>query len=128
MNACTIIARNYLAYARVLAESFLEHHPASSMTALIVDADDGLSGTDGRFRAMAPSEIGIERDEFLRMAAVYDVLELSTAVKPWFLRRLLRYSDLVVYFVTDIEFFAHLDDLVYLAREHGIVLTQHRTI
>jgi len=27
MNACTIIAKNYVAQARVLARSYLEHHP-----------------------------------------------------------------------------------------------------
>ena len=31
VNACTIIARNYLAQARVLARSFLEHHPGRAL-------------------------------------------------------------------------------------------------
>jgi hypothetical protein len=39
MHACTIVARNYLAFARVLAESFLAIHPDSSFTTLVVDAE-----------------------------------------------------------------------------------------
>src|SRR5205823_6219498 len=40
VNVCTIIAKNYLAYARVLAKSLREHHPASRLWTLIVDDFD----------------------------------------------------------------------------------------
>ena len=37
ITACTIIAGNYLAHARVLAESFFTHHPDGSFTVLVVE-------------------------------------------------------------------------------------------
>ena len=37
MNACTIIAKNYAAFARVLAASFLEHHPDGRFWMLVID-------------------------------------------------------------------------------------------
>jgi hypothetical protein len=90
VHACTIIARNYLAQARVLAESFLEHHPDDSFSVLIIDdARSPLSGGHDPFETLRPADIGLERSEVHRMAALYDVLELSTAVKPWLLRYLL---------------------------------------
>jgi hypothetical protein len=42
MNAtiCTIIAKNYLAQARCLAESFYEQHPDGRMFVLLIDQPD----------------------------------------------------------------------------------------
>jgi hypothetical protein len=37
LTACTIIARNYLPYARVLADSFAAHHPGSTFIVLIIE-------------------------------------------------------------------------------------------
>jgi hypothetical protein len=34
--ACTICACNYLAYARVLAESFYAHHPDGTFVVLLI--------------------------------------------------------------------------------------------
>ena len=50
--------------------------------------DDDEFG-DEPFEVISPFDIGIERDEFLRMATMYDVTELATAIKPWALRTLL---------------------------------------
>ena len=127
MNACTIVARNYLAHARVLAESFLEHHPDGSFVTLVLDAEpEELEGET--FEVLSPYEIGIERSELHRMAMIYDVMEFATAVKPWLLRTLLdRGLTNVTYFDPDIQVFAPLDDVAELAREHSIVLIPHVT-
>ena len=128
MKACTIIARNYLAHARVLAESFLSHHPDSSFTVLVIDAPTSASGEGEPFETLLPTQIGLDGEEFRRMTMIYDVLELATAVKPWLLGRLLADGgDVVAYFDPDIEVYAPLDEIERLAREHGIVLTPHIT-
>ncbi len=128
MKACTIIARNYLAHARVLAESFLSHHPDSSFTVLVIDAPTSASGEGEPFETLLPTHIGLDDEEFRRMTMIYDVLELATAVKPWLLRQLLADGgDVVAYFDPDIEVFAPLDEIEELAGEHGIVLTPHIT-
>src|SRR4029078_926725 len=85
--ACTIVANNYLAYARVLAESFLAQHPDGAFHVLIVDRRIlGQSCEDEPFTCWFAEELGIPG--FLHLAFRYSILELSTAVKPWFLRHL----------------------------------------
>jgi glycosyltransferase involved in cell wall biosynthesis len=129
MTACTIIARNYLAQARVLAKSFRDHHPDGSFTVLIVDGTSEMADAgNGLFDVLRLDEIGLDPAEVRRMAMIYNVMELSTAVKPWLLRHLLRSSPQVVYFDPDIEIFAPLDDVAELARKHSIVLTPHLTV
>ena len=129
LRVCTIIAKNYWASARVLARSIHDHHADARVTVLVLDADDALkaeAATTERFDVLAPDDIGLEPGELRRMAAIYDVLELSTALKPWLLQTLLRRDDApVIYLDPDIEVFAPLDEIDRLAAEHGIVLTPH---
>ena len=129
VNACTIIARNYLAHARVLAESFRTHHPDGRFTVLIVDDESRTFEDAGeRFAVCRLSDIGIDRAEIGRLAAIYDVTELATAVKPLFLRHLLAQdADHVLYLDPDIRVYAPLDTAAQLAREHSLVLTPHLT-
>jgi glycosyltransferase involved in cell wall biosynthesis/SAM-dependent methyltransferase len=125
MHACTIIARNYLPYARVLAESFAEHHPDARFTTLILDSAEDL---DEPFEILTPYEIGIEPDELHRMAMIYDLTEFATAVKPWLLQTLLdKGADAAAYFDPDIAIYQPLDDVGVLAQRHSIVLTPHTT-
>lgn len=131
MNACTIVARNYLAYARVLAASYARHHRGERISVLVIDGDvrDGVKnpGSDAEpFETILPSQLPLSDDEYRRMASIYDVMELSTAMKPAFLRFLLdRGAQAAMYLDPDIEVFAALDDLYRLAIEHAIVLTPH---
>jgi hypothetical protein len=127
MNACTIIARNYLAQARVLARSFFEHHPDGSFSVLVIDAETPpLLRAEDRFRVLVPLQIGFDEAEFHRLATIYDVMELATAVKPQLLKFLLADgAPAVTYFDPDIEIFQTLEDIDDLARKHSIVLTPH---
>jgi glycosyltransferase involved in cell wall biosynthesis len=127
VNACTIIARNYLPQARVLAESFREHHPDGTFTVLVIDDTGAEDRSSEPFVVLSPYEIKIDRAEVNRMAFIYDIKEFATALKPWLLEHLLSTSDHAVYFDPDIEVFAPLDDIAELARSHGIVLTPHTT-
>ena len=81
MDICTIIAKNYAPFARVLARSFREHHPDGRCFTLVIDDVEGfIDPSDEPFELVTPAELEI--DDFDRMAALYSVLELSTAVKP----------------------------------------------
>ncbi len=126
VTACTIIARNYLAHARVLADSFFAYHPDGSFTVLLID--DETTTFDGRresFSCVRLSDIGLEPAEIGRLAAIYDVTELATAVKPVLLRHLLSTRTDVIYLDPDIKIYGSLEGASRLAREHGIVLTPH---
>jgi hypothetical protein len=63
------------------------------------------------------------------MAAIYDVVELATAVKPTLLRHLLAEGgEPVAYLDPDIIVFRPLDEIERLAREDDIVLTPHTSV
>lgn len=123
---CTIVARNYLATATLLARTFRHHHPDIPVTVLIVDGDE-LDGAVGHpFEVVLPSDLGLDPDQLGQMATYYDVTELSTALKPTLIEALLdRGAGSVMYLDPDIEVFAPLDDLFEAAADHDIVLTPH---
>jgi glycosyltransferase involved in cell wall biosynthesis/SAM-dependent methyltransferase len=127
MNACTIVARNYMAQARVLAETFLQHHQSGRFITLVIDAREPLDDTAEAFEVVGPADIGVEESEFRRMAMIYDVMGLATAVKPWLLKRLLESEDTITYLDPDIQVFASLEAVPKLARKHSIVLTPRAT-
>lgn len=128
MEVCTIIAKNYLSHARVLARSLAEHAPGSRLWTLIID--DYTSYIDPAhepFEVLSPSDIGC--DAFTYMALRYTVLELSTAVKPWLLRHLMELTGQpVTYLDPDIKVYGPLDELDELARRHGVALIPHNNV
>ena len=129
LSACTIVARNYLTHACVLAQSFLAHHRGGDFTLLLID-DEGraLDDRPEGFSCRRLSEIGLSRKEIAQLAAIYDVTELATSVKPAFLRHLMSQGrDHILYLDPDIKIYDSLDDAAQLARQHGVVLTPHMT-
>ncbi|MGZ4303484.1 MAG: glycosyltransferase family 4 protein [Solirubrobacteraceae bacterium] len=128
MNVCTIIAKNYLAYARVLARSFARHHPDGRFWTLIIDDFAGrIDPTMEPFEVLTPAEI--ECEPFLEMAMRYSVLELSTAVKPWLLRHIMSETGApVTYLDPDIRIYESLNLLDELAASHGVVLIPHNNV
>ncbi len=129
MHGCTIVARNYMAQADVLAQSFTRHHPDCHFSILIVDElQKEQSPNDAAVELLGLSNIGMDPDDVIKMPMMYNVTELSTAVKPWLLRHLLdREGKAVVYFDPDIEIFMPLYEVGDLANKHSIVLTPHVT-
>lgn len=124
MNVCTVITASHTARARVLARSLREHHPGSTLTALVADdTDDRLDPAGEPFEIVTPEAIGCE--PFDAMAERYTVLELATALKPWLLEAMLRRDDHAVYLDADVEVAGDLTEVAELAAEHGIVLTPH---
>jgi glycosyltransferase involved in cell wall biosynthesis/SAM-dependent methyltransferase len=128
VNICTIIARNYVAHARVLAQSFNEIHPDGTCSVLVIDDPTGfIDPAEEQFELITIDEIGLP--DAAAMAAIYDVMELSTAVKPWLLRHLLERPgvDSVIYLDPDIQIFASLEEVAERAQRHDVVLTPHFT-
>jgi glycosyltransferase involved in cell wall biosynthesis len=125
----TVIARNYLPQARVLARTFRRHHPDGRVVVLVLDAPgDGLRD-DEPFDILAPADLfpPSEHRELRRMMAIYDVMELATALKPFLLRHLLAAgAPSATYLDPDIAVYGQLGDIAAAAEQHGIVLTPHR--
>lgn len=125
MRICTIVAPNYLPQARVLARSYAEHNHGEPCSVLLIgDPERTVDGAGEPFEVIRPEELGFER--FEGMAAMYNVTELATAVKPLFLRYLLeRERAPLAYFDPDIRFFDDIDEIARLTESEGIVLTPH---
>lgn len=123
--ACTIISRNYLAYAKVLAKSYFKHIPNGRFYVLVVDELPENEVLDVAMEVVKPSDLGL--DHFYEMSFKYNVTELSTAVKPSFLRHLIdaRGEDRVIYFDPDILILNDLRALIYIMGGTDILLTPH---
>jgi hypothetical protein len=123
--ACTIIARNYLAQARILARSFASHHDGTRLKVLLLDDLNNEVGDGEPFDVVRPSDV-LPPEEFSRMATMYSVVELATAVKPFLLSWMLAHgAGAVAYFDPDIRIFTALPDVFAAAEEHGVALTPH---
>ena len=127
VHACTIIARNYLPLARVLGASFREHHPDGTLTVLVFDDLSGeVDGASEPFDVVHIDDLGDDVPEIYRLAAMYEVTEFATALKPWLLEMLLRKgAPSVLYIDPDIQIFDSLQEIADLAATHDMVLTPH---
>lgn len=86
----TIAARNYLAQAFTLFESLARVHPGCPRYLCLVDDDASIDNAGAvRFQTITIDELGL--DDFEAFTFRYDLLELSTAVKPWMFRWLVRH-------------------------------------
>lgn len=124
--AATIIAENYLAYAQVLEQSFLGANPDADFVTLVVDhrAEDGP--VEGLQRVLGPDDLGLPAEELEPMLAMYSVMELSTALKPALLRRILDDGhDVAAYLDPDIMVVGDLTDVFDAAAADAIALTPH---
>ena len=132
LNACTIIACNYLPFATVLAESFLAHHPDGRFTVLLVD-DERREFTSGP--AAMTAHVAEARRHRARPGRDPRAWPASTT-SPSSPRRSSRCSSAtcsttaateVIYLDPDIRIFDSLKPVADLAASHGIVLTPHTT-
>lgn len=123
---CTIIAKNYVASARALAQSFLKQHPTHKVFVLIVDDFEGYINPENEaFETLRLPDLQIpEREGFCFQ---YDIKELCTAVKAFLLDYLTRQKGVerLVYLDPDILVTGSLDHLFAQLRIHDIVLTPH---
>jgi len=125
---CTIIAKNYLANARTLMSSVREHHPEIARSVLLVDSVDRFFDPDTEdFHIDLSSALPIPHNRLFHFK--YSVLELSTAVKPYYLDLLFeeRGFDVVLYCDPDIVLYDRLAPVLDALQRSIVVLTPHLT-
>jgi glycosyltransferase involved in cell wall biosynthesis len=129
--AATIVARNYLAHARVLAATFLAQHPKAQFAVLIIDGDDEDRHPCEAFKVVLPADLDLPPGDWEQMAGVYSVLELATAIKPAWLRHLLDAGagqgepKAVLYLDPDIVIYGPFPEVFSVAERSGVALTPH---
>lgn len=125
---CTIVSKNYLSYARTLIDSFALHNKGVDMHVLLVDRVDGyFDPYKENFILTTLEQLEIQDEP--SFCFKYNVTELNTAVKPFFLDYLFKNCgyDKVIYFDPDILIMNNLDELFSLLDSHSAVLTPHIT-
>lgn len=123
---CTIIARNYLGYARVLAESTTRHNPSVRFVTLVIDAEAEESFGCDIGEVFRLGDLDMAPETLESMLVMYTVVELATALKPFLLAALLAQGHSVVtYLDPDVEVYADLDDVFAAARRSAVALTPH---
>lgn len=121
--ACTIVSKNYFAYALTLRESYLQHHVGCDFHILIVDAKDSAFVIPSGVDVTWVEDLGIS--EFKSYAMRYDILELNTNVKPTFLLHLLKRYAKVAYIDPDIRIYRELDVIYGALDSCSVVITPH---
>ena len=126
--ACTIISKNYISYARTLANSFLAHHPGCPFLVLLVDRIDGHFETQSETFHLTGID-ALDIPDLSRFCFQYTILELNTAVKPYFLSHLLDTYGFkkLIYLDPDIIVTENLSQISRLLDQHSIILTPHLT-
>jgi hypothetical protein len=123
---CTIIAKNYAAFARTLAQSFLSQHRDGKVYVLIVDDFDGhIVPADECFEIVKLADLKIPNlPEF---CFKYNLKELCTATKASLLEYLIREKsiDRLIYLDPDILVTGPLDEIYEKLNTHDIILTPH---
>lgn len=125
-NICTVVAKNYTSFARTLCESFLSVQPAGRCHVLFVDRTEGyIDPLKENFSVYHLDEIGIP--VLKELCFKYNVTELATAVKPFFLQFLLSKPEIrkILYLDPDILVLDSLGELFDLLETSDIVLTPH---
>lgn len=130
LNIVTIIAKNYLAQARVLTASFKKYNPDGKVFVFVVD-DIGsyFDPKDEDFIYISCDELQSDIRNFEGFRFQYTILELCTALKPYALRYLFKKFNLknIAYFDPDILITASLKPLIELLDQHTFILTPHIT-
>jgi hypothetical protein len=126
---CTIVAKNYLSFARVLTNSFLEHNPTGKVFVLLVDKLDGYFNPESeKFELVTVDKLWDEDVQQILFRST-DALEACTSLKPYFLQHLFNnyHFSKLAYFDPDILITESLADLWQLLKSYSIVLTPHLT-
>lgn len=124
----TIIAKNYLPYARVLMSSVALHHPNWRRFVILVDAVDGYFDPRWEnFEIIFSSALPCPKIEWFQFK--YTTLELSTAIKPYSFDYLLKEHrfEQVIYLDPDIKLYSRLDKVTEALTSCNIALTPHLT-
>lgn len=128
MIAFTSIATNYLAKARVLADSLKRYHPDITFMICLVEREIPPEAYDGGFFDQIITADQLEIPEFLSFIFRHTVVEACTAVKPFFFKYLIKNytnENPFIYFDPDIIIVSPLLELIETLQSHNVVLTPH---
>lgn len=117
----TICAKNYLAQALTLKESFLKHNPSLNFFIFLADKIDEVEDVEG--------VVTLDKSwipDWVNMAYKYDVIEFNTSIKPFCFGKLFKEGyEKVIYLDPDIYVTCPLDYIYECLNNKSVVLTPH---
>jgi hypothetical protein len=121
----TIVAKNYISFARVLHRSLVRHHPEIKFFVVVTDGPDGLFDSAAEpFEIVPLAALGLPGLRGLCFG--YTRFQLAIVAKPYLLRYLFqRGFEAAVFLDADILVLDRLDPLVDVTVRHPIALTPH---
>lgn len=129
LHIFTCAACNYIPKVRLLFRSLRQHHPEAVLhLALADELPEGIDLSAEPFDCvMNPSELDIPG--WRGWVFCHEIVELATAIKPFYLLKLLERDDCgqVLYLDPDMVVFSRLDDILAALAEHSVALTPHLT-
>jgi hypothetical protein len=111
----TIVGRNYVPFARVLADSLAPHHSDLDLTVVVADADDATS----------PAALGLAVPDWRDLCFRCTREELVVALKPFLLARLLDRAASALFLDADVFVLKPLDGLLEAVQGHALTLIPH---
>src|SRR2546421_1451059 len=121
----TVVAKNYVPFARVLAHSLRQHHPDISLFVALADEVDGYFDPAAEpFQLVTLADLRIP--DLTRFTFHYSRRPLVVATKSYLLSYLLdRGFGTAIFLDADILVLRNLDALFKVAREHAILPPPH---
>lgn len=118
----TVVAKNYMASAISLVKSIKTFHKDVDCYIVLCDEWDNCDIPEG-YVFLEADKLGIKN--FKTMAFMYDVVELSTAIKPYVIQYLFKSYEEVIYLDPDIWLLQNITRVWELLSKYGCVLTPH---
>lgn len=129
LHIFTCAAVNYLPKVRILCSSIRQYHPDAVIHLALADEQpEWLDVSTELFDSVLPlDKLGIPNAHAWSFG--HNIVELSTAIKPFALKYLLDLPDCraVLYFDPDMVLFSRVDDILVKLNTHNLALTPHLT-
>ncbi len=128
LHVFTSAAVNYLPKVRTLCHSIRRHHPEAVIHLALADDRPPWLKTEGEpfDDILEGSQLGIPN--YRAWTFFHNIVELSTAIKPFALKHLLALPDCgkVLYFDPDMVLFSRVDDILATLDTANVALTPHQ--
>jgi hypothetical protein len=123
----TVVAKNYLPFARVLAGSLRRHHPDARFVVALSDELDGhVDRSAERFPIITPRELGVPdlRDLAFRSGQ----REFAIALKPYLVEYMAADAGSALFLDADTLVVGDLEPLFDSVQGHALTLVPHRLV
>lgn len=124
----TSAALNYIPKVRLLFRSLRDLHPELELHLALSDAlPEDIDLSNEPFDEIHPLST-LDIPDVRGWAFCHNIVELSTAIKPFVLQKLLEREDVgrVLYFDPDMVLFSRVDDLLDALEHASVILTPHQ--